>query len=171
MLDHFGGELEKYIGPPRDFCSKVLTLVLQRQLWGIPDTYAPCIHDALSTDKPGPTISEVTEFYLGSDPIDPDMIPSFCRNLVYISQVRWHLGIVMGKFGINDTIAYNMILYNQDVVMEHVSKYGMPEPTGDQEIPAFNIVEADVVIVEEIEEFFVHELREFVCTILCFYSF
>lgn len=171
VLDHFGAELEGYKGPPQDFRSKVLTPILQRQFWGITEDYAPCVHGSISSDGEELTISDVTEFYLGRDPVDPEIIPTFCRNLFYLPQARWHLGVVMGKFDCGSIKDYEMILADHDTIMMGLRDEDTPEPeeADGQGIPLLNQVEAKVITEEKLNEFFADVLRDFVCGILCLY--
>jgi len=169
VLDHFGTELEGYKGPSRDFRSKVLTPILQRQFWGVSEDYAPSVRGFISTNGEALTISGVTEFYLGRDPVDPEIIPTFCRNLIYLPQARWHLGIVMGKFDHGSIEDYEMILDNHGIIMAGLRGGGTPKPADGQGIPPLNQVEAKVITEEKLNEFFADVLRYFVCGILCPY--
>ena len=67
VLDEFGKEFEAYNGPPAQFCSRVFTPILQWQLQGMPDAYAPTLSHKLSLMKPCGLVSirEATAFYLG----------------------------------------------------------------------------------------------------------
>ena len=49
VLNEFGKELDLFRGEEEDFWSKVLNLILQRQLHGLSDTYAPPIASQIST--------------------------------------------------------------------------------------------------------------------------
>ena len=82
VLDHLGKELDFYRGPLVRFCSKVLTPILQRQLKGVPNVYAPSIWRAIALQNDMPTISQVTKFYLGNNPLSPGCIPSV-RTMVF----------------------------------------------------------------------------------------
>ena len=77
VLDHLGKELDFYRGPLAQFHSKVLTPILQCQLKGVPDVYAPSIRRAIALQNNMPTISQVTKFYLGNNPLSPGCIPSY----------------------------------------------------------------------------------------------
>ena len=73
--------------------SKVLTPILQRQLQGVSDAYTPSIDAGVGPDENDDdnnnsvegelTIAAVTKFYLATDPVHPDCIPFYVRNLVY----------------------------------------------------------------------------------------
>jgi len=87
MLEAFGQELESFKGPEKDFRSGAFTPVLQRQLHGIPDDYTSPLREYMAA---GPeddvSIANATHFYLGVDPLNPDCIPTYHRNLIYIRE-------------------------------------------------------------------------------------
>ena len=86
-MEAFGEELEEHKeltsrGPVTSaWRSTVLTPILQRQLQGVPDAYAPSLDAGVGLDdkdgEGGLTIAAVTEFYLGSDPVHPDNKPFY----------------------------------------------------------------------------------------------
>ena len=193
VLDAFGEELTAFKGVAKDFRSKVLTPILQRQLRGIPDNYAPHIRSNISNSRViKPTIAETTAFYLGEDPIDPDFIPSYRRNLLYIREARWALWIVMGLAKVNSKEDYNRSLTAQDKIMEgltftrdEVEKMpGVNRDILDQvmeldttlslqphydgyesdSLPRFTYPEVRAIIFEGLEKYFAKELKEVVCT-------
>jgi len=161
MLDQFGWELDTFQGTAADFRSKVLTPVLQRQLKGVSDAYAPSIRYAIAPPTGKPTISEVTTFYLGNDPLDPRYIPSYWRNLVYIREARWHLGILMGKISMESREDFNLSLSTHDIIMETLAQLRLPVSRG---VPLFNEVEVAAIVHENLETFFERELSRVVCS-------
>jgi hypothetical protein len=128
VLDAFGDELKdkkdlKSPGPHASaWRSKVLTPILQRQLWGVTDAYAPCIdagvlsNDDKNEDRPV-TISDATKFYLGRDPIPRDNRTVYVRNLVYTREMRWHLAVLLNKQTETDVNFFELTLRNQDLLM------------------------------------------------------
>ena len=165
--------------------SKVLTPILQRQLFSVPDEYGPAMHAALSgyskrvsknedegessdsddddsdsdsNDKAAAvTISDATAFYLGCDPLDPSYIPMYRRNILYSRAARWHLSVEMNNFQIEDKTHFNSTLVNQDYLLAHYK-----EPKSDGGIPPFTFPEVLVIYYEEIENFFAEELARVV---------
>lgn len=114
VLDDFWKEIKSYEGPPAAFRSKVLTPILQRQLWGIEENQSMCVRNGVSNGFGTPTIADATEFYLGADPTDPSFITSYRRNMIYIPEARWHLGIVMGAWTVDNVKAFNAVRSNTD---------------------------------------------------------
>ena len=160
MLDMFGEELSSYHGSEADFRSKVLTPVLQRQLRGVPDTYAPAIRHAITQNpKKQPTISQVTSFYLGNDPLDPQCIPSYRRNMVYIREMMWHLGILLGQVNVKDVSEFNRYICNNDLIVESLQGTRLLAPRG---IPKLNEMEVAAIYVNGMEGFFAKELDKVV---------
>jgi hypothetical protein len=155
VLDFFGQELDRSRGPAAQFRSKVFTPILQRQLKGVSDAYAPSIAKAINPPDGEPTISQVTTFYLGNDPLDPISIPSFRRNLVYIREARWHLGILMKKVSVKSVEEFERSLHHQDVIAQGLK--GSPRPP-TRGIPPFNEIEVAAIVEEGIEDFFEREL-------------
>ena len=160
MLDEFGKELDSYKGEESKFRSKVFTPVLQRQLKGVPDAYAPAIRRAIAPRNATPTISQVTTFYLGNDPLDPKCIPVYRRNILYSRPVMWHLTVLMGKVSVSDTDAFNDSLECEDLIMEGLRE--TPRSSG-RGIPLLNVVEVAAIFGAELDEFFDDELRRMVC--------
>lgn len=160
VLDALGDELTRYKGEPGSFRSGVLTPILQRQLRGVPDTYAPSIRRAISPFAPLPTIGQVTTFYLGNDPLDPRCIPSYRRNLVYIREAMWHLGILMGVVKVDSKEDFENSLAVNDIVMEMLRTTARPPSQG---IPPLAEVEIVVILSAGLEGFFKRELDRMVC--------
>ena len=160
-LDMFGRELDFRRGPLATFRSKVLSPILQRQLRGIPDAYSPSIRKAIVQRSGGaPTISQVTTMYLGNDPLDPRCIPSYRRNLVYVREALWHLGILMKKNKVGDVKLYGRYLDHHDLIMD--SLRGSPSP-GTRAIPPFREYEVATLVIAGIDSFFEKELEQTVC--------
>jgi hypothetical protein len=103
------------------FQSSVLTPILQRQKAGLPDAYSPTVHTGIKQSLGPPTITEATIFYLGEDPTIPELIPYYWRNLLYIPEALWHLGIVIGSVSLpdpDDTAAYySRVMEDHDSIM------------------------------------------------------
>jgi len=169
MLEAFGKELEGFEGTAEDFRSKVLTPVLQRQLCGIPDSYAGVICDCLATDLGGEvTIANATCFYLGNNPLEPAWIPSYCCNIIYIHDAFWHLAVVDGSVTISDFTDFNIVIDNYDIVMEAMKKKaeenGSEGEDDDQSrIPNLSVVEVMAILHVSLQDFFEPELQLQVC--------
>jgi len=159
-LDAFGKELfGAKIVDPAAFRSKVLNPVLQRQLHGVPSHYTPAVRGAVAGGDRPVTIRDATVFYLKNDPISPTMIPSYRRNCVYIPEVRWHLGVLMGTSAIAGPKQYSNIRSNQDEIMEQLRLEGPWEGPG---IPPFSYVEVEAIYCKGIASFFERELEHVV---------
>ena len=148
VMEAFGEELEvhKELASQGTVASawrsKVLTPILQRQLQGVPDAYAPSLEAGLGKGDGGGgddddddddddegklTISDVTEFYLGSDPLHPDNKKFYVRNLVYIREMRWHLAISLGKQKLESSEFFKQTLDNQDFLLDDPAEIS-PDP-------------------------------------------
>jgi hypothetical protein len=164
VLDAFGREITNYEGPDVSFRSKVLTPILQRQLRGVADAYGPTVRDAIMDgDEGDPSIRKVTEFYLSDDPTDPGFIPTYRRNLVYIPEARWHLGVVMKKNAVGSSYGYNKIRKDTDKIIEGLGSEDDDDDDdddedGERDIPKFTRAEVGVIYFENLEEFFGREL-------------
>jgi hypothetical protein len=97
ILDLFMEEIKGRKVAPAEFQSVILTPILQQQLAGVHNAYTPSVRSAIGRRKEKPTILNLTNIYLSRDPTDPTLIPTFCRNLVYIAEARWHLGVVLDR--------------------------------------------------------------------------
>ena len=161
-LDALYEELKTYFDVPDanavKYRSAVLTPLLQRQLMGVDENYMPPVRDAISNGRGTPTIEHATEFYLSIDPTEPDWIPTYRRNLIYIPEARWHLGIVMGKWSIGSAQSHSMIEKNTDLLLRDC------DSNSDGELPLFNQTEVAVIVSESVEQFFEDELERVVCT-------
>jgi len=135
----------------------------------------PASHDTTldEDDKPILTILDVTKFYLLDDPTHPAHIPSYCQNLLYLPEARWHLGVVMGKSTvIGSDVFYNAIRDNHDRIMDALNdreeddsdnseeddSSGSEEDDSDDRIPELTEVEIEAIFDEELEDFFEPEL-------------
>ena len=160
--------------------SKVLTPIVQRQLAGVYDAYRPTLEFGVRSQSVDVTkdvqmsIGEATEFYLGEDPTDPGLIPTYRRNLIYSRELRWYLGILMEKetkASIGDRLYYNKTVEHQDILVQE-SKDEMPSPSSsegedqynddresDAGPPLFTDAEIVLLVSEGIESFFDEELE------------
>jgi hypothetical protein len=162
-LDLFGKEVMTYNGPPAAFRSKILTPILQRQLWGVTDVYTPALRSAIASgDDDIPTILDMTTFYLTEDPADAELIPNFRQTLIYCPEVRWHLGHVLGYITIGDPVTYKKIRANQDILAADLTRLNEDDPEGEEEILPFSAAEVRVIVDERLEEFFKPELESVV---------
>ena len=169
VLDAFGRELEQLevtTAPAmKAFRSAVLTPILQRQLWGVPDAYTPFVRSAIKGKKHAElTIKAATEFYLKRDPTDPSNIPIYRRNLLYIPEARWHLQRLMGRPPIPQH--RDQVEDNHDLIMvalregyKEFDKHGFPLLTQ---------AEASAIVEEGLEEFFEVEIANLVKHIIPF---
>lgn len=153
-----------------DFRSKVLTPILQRQLWGIYDGYGPSVREAIpisrsatpnsDEDEPTITILDATKFYLSEDPVDPALIPNYRRNLIYIPEARWHLGVMMGKHEKVGTGAYyNKVRDNHDRIINALDE---EDDSSEEGIALLRPAEVEAIFDEELEDFFRPELARVV---------
>jgi hypothetical protein len=128
VLEGAGKEIKGYKGPPEKFRSVILTPILQRYLKGVPDCYAPSLHAAVAKGDE-PTISDATEFYLGVDPVSHIYIPQYRRNLLYIAESRWYLGVLLKNFDVDNKDGFNTTRTNHDKAMKAV----VDEPAEDDD--------------------------------------
>jgi len=163
VLDAFAVELYSTRMTPA-FRSKVLTPILQRQLRGLPDYYTPSTVLGIASDKAKVTIRDATAFYLREDPTLPQWIPSYRRNLIFVPDMLWHLGVVLGKIQVGDKIAHGKIRAHHDIVLKavraQVASKGRYELT-----PGFTNAEVAVIVEEELEVYFAPELALSVRTV------
>jgi hypothetical protein len=161
VLDKLGEELDKAAKPGPQWRSKVLTPILQRQLQGVPDAYSPAIESSIcAVDEDGEeadvTISDATQFYLDTDPVDPSQIPCYRRNMIYIREMRWHLSILMRTAKVEDIGWFNVSLHNQDVILNSKE---LPSEGGDGGIPPFSQPDVGLIVSSFLEEYFKDELK------------
>ena len=110
--------MSKFRNIPWSWRSGVLNPILQRQLQGVNENYRPLVEKAVAKGGKKPTLEQVTKFYLVRDPVDPRWIRTYRRNLLYISEARWHLGVVMGTIAIGDEVAYAALQDRTDVLQQ-----------------------------------------------------
>ena len=162
-LEAFGDEIKAFKAaglPPATFRSTVLTPILQRQRAGVCDAYRPFVQSCIAGARKVPTIKAVSQFYLGSDPTDPAQIPTYCRNLLYIPEARWHLGAIMK--GMDEAPdqrinTYNRVQANTDKIMASP----LAETHKDRDhwgIPLLSCTEIEVIFDEGLQKFFMPEL-------------
>jgi hypothetical protein len=163
VLDMFAKEYKAYKGPPIAFRSTVLTPILQRHLAGVPDEYLPAVSKAIGDGADSPSIGQATQFYLAEDPTDPALVPAYRYNMVFIPQVRWHLGLIIKAIAIGDSSAYDRIFVNQDTLMSALKK-DPNDGADERQIPRLNAAMVAVVIDEKLDIFFGPELSVVVCT-------
>ena len=187
MIGEFAKELKAYQEDPVDFRSRILTPVLQRYLTGIPDSYTPLVRSAIAGGAGEPTITDATGFYLARDPLDPKYIPFYRRNLLYIAESRWYLGILLQKFSVESVVDFNRVRVNYDNAMENISEPDTvvseeeEEEEGEEEEEEEDNVESpcelddvavQTIMNEGLEDFFADELAKVVCALshlVCFF--
>ena len=121
VLDQAAMEIREYTGAAKDFRSAILTPILQRYLWGIPDSYTPVICAAVAKGNEEPTLADATKFYLRMDPVDHTYLPQYRRNLLYIAESRWYLGTLLDNFDVTSDNDFNKTRINHDAVMESIA--------------------------------------------------
>ena len=187
VLNSFWMEIREYryeTGPLWKFRPKSLTPLLQRQLAGVEENYSPSVRESVSQGNGTPTIEQATHFYLRDDPTIPRWIPNFRRNLIYIPEARWHLGVVLGVHAIGDPQAFEQVRRNSDLITKNIQKqaengarnldtndeqdneYSDEEEIDSVDIPRFNDLEVSVIVNERLEKFFAPEL-ELVVRVSC----
>ena len=160
VLDEFAIEFTSFKGQDVEFRSRVLTPILQRQLNGIPDAYLPYVSRAIGRGIDHPTLSQAANFYMGVDPTNPCWIPTYRYNMVFIPEMRWHLGIVMKAFELGDGSGFNKVRVDQDELGSGIEKdcnWG-----AGSGVPRFTVAMARVVRGERLHAFFDQELRQVV---------
>ena len=167
ILDGFGDELKELKHsnlPPADFRSWVLTPILQRQLNGIYNGYGPSVHVGIARKGKELSILDVTRFYLQDDPTDPIFIQTYRRNLLYLPNPRWHLGVVMGKeYGSSQAAIdhYKKVMDNHYAIMLDLEMEGHKRYDNNN-IPLLSYVKIKCIIDEGLEDFFKEELQNVV---------
>ena len=162
MLEAFGKELEGYKGAQEDFRSKVLNPVLQRQLRGLPDSYAPPLIDYMSGKAYSKvTLANATAFYLSVDPLDPGCIPSYRRNLVYIREARWHLLVLKKEIKVGSAQKFNWSIGNHELILDALENDDEieegPEDDADP-VPRLGFTEVLTILYEGLTTYFAKEL-------------
>ena len=163
VLDAFWKEIKDYDDEPEMFRSKVLTPILQRQLWAVQENYSPMVRAGVRNGEGNPTIKDATEFYLKDDPTDPEWIPSYRRNLLHIPEARWHLGLIMGVSKLGCSLAYNTVRHNQDLLDARVDA----SKVDNGKVPLLEVLDLQVIISEHLETFF-HKEIDLVVRTLCY---
>ena len=143
------------------FRSKVLTPILQCQLWGVQENYSPVVQAGVRNGNENPTINDATQFYLKDDLTNPRWIPSYCRNLLHVPEARCHLGILMGVFTLGCPAGYHTVQKNQDHIDLRVDM--TKENTG--KIPPLEVLDLQVIISKHLELFFKPEMDHVVRTL------
>lgn len=176
VLDAFGAELASIHSTTARFRSKVLTPILQRQLRGVADNHTPVVKLAVSPRGEDVTIDDASKFYLSEDPTDPQWIPTYRRNLIYIPEVRWHLGVVLGKIKLGNADEYDKIRQEHDNLMEPLLRDDTTDDGDDYnddnctKLDPFNEVEVATIVEDGLEEYFAGELAKVVCINISFAS-
>ena len=80
--------------------------------------------DAVSCEPDRLTLRDVTCFYLGEDPADPGLIPSYRAGITHNQHARWHLAAVMKAANVGDARAYDQV----DISQTHLEDYLWREP-------------------------------------------
>ena len=158
MLEELGKEIWSTTVPGKKFRSMVLNPVMQRHRLGVPADYAPVVERVVS-GKRIPTIQDAARFYLQDDPVDPATINSYRRNIIYISEARWHLCIMLGVFSVDNPTTFHEVHTNTDTIMEDL-KENPPGPTKHDPdgVPAYTSKEVTLIIHEGLDKFFKDEL-------------
>lgn len=166
VLDAFGKELYKLTSPPTtSFRSKVLTVILQRHVEGVPDAYAPSVRTAIAGgEDPGEfglTIKAVTEWYLRGDPVKSENMDLFRRHILYLPDVRWYLGVlVKPRTGTDARNFYILVRQNHDRIMADIAEDGPPQASEREgEPPPLTPTEVSAIVSEGLEGLFAAELE------------
>ena len=166
-LDAFGDELKEFKNsklPTASFRSKVLTPILQRQRLGIHDAYTPFVSACVASDGKTPTLRDISKTYLGCDPANPSYIRAYRRNLLYLPDPRWHLGMVMhaaGRTQDEQNSSHKRVRVNHDKIM--ATPLAEVHMDCDQHgIPRLSCTEIEVIFDEGLEDFFAEELQSVV---------
>lgn len=165
VLNATGEELDYQTSLERDcydaqaWRSIVLTPILQRHLHGVPDSYAPCVRQALlpeeeedpsKEDTRKLTIYDATYFYFCKDPTHPSFASIYYRNLIYRPEARWHLAITFKFAKVEDTSFHGRVLHDQQLIMGFAQKLVAPEG----EVPPITFGEYAVLLREGLERAF-----------------
>ena len=158
MIEELGKELWSTSVVGKEFRSKVLNPVMQRHKLGIPADYTPTVERAVSRGRQ-PTIRDATRLYLEHDPVDPAAIHSYRRNVIYIPEARWHLGIMLGVIKIDNEEVFHDFHTNTDtMILDRKTNPPNPIEHNSQGVPAYTRIETEVIINEGLEVFFKDEL-------------
>ena len=165
VLNLFGDELFPLKGQWASFCPKLLTPLLQRQLWGVEDFYTPSAQEAVAGSSPPLTISDATKFYLADDPADPVFSATYLQNICYVTLARWHLAILMGKVEVGDEDAYVTFREHTDTMVQALLDDGGDsqddgEDGSSMKVPGFWQQEVILLVQEHLGSFFADELEQ-----------
>ena len=162
VLDAFAEELHRLdTAPTASFRSKVLTPILQRQLMGVHDAYAPSVRRAIANGDGKPTITDATGCYLSQDPVSPEYIPYYRHHLLYLPEARWHLAVIMEPGRCGNAEFYNMIRINHNRIMQQIS-VGEEDEENPEAPPLLTAEEVEVIFEEGLADFFQPELARVV---------
>lgn len=163
VLEAVGRELDRNESEPVKLPPlKALSPILVRQMKAVPDAYGPAIQAAVAPGKDIPTISDVTDFYLGVNPLDPKFIRIYHRNIIYSREALWHLGITTGSVHLESKEHYERSLEVHDLIMEALRNELSPKTSG---IPPFSKLEVHVICRLGLDRFFAKELERVVCVV------
>lgn len=161
VLDAVGLELRAWKGDSALFRSTILNPILQRHMHGVPDVYTPSVRGAISGED-DPTIAEVTQFYLGRDPVEYKNLSLFQRNCLYTPQQRWFYGVLAGK-PVESASHYDKVLANHDKLMEALKLNSEADTASDEE-SGLSRTEIEVIFDEGLDSLFEHRLESAVRT-------
>lgn len=113
----------------------------------------------LRIERPRPTITQVTRAYLEFDPLDLETLPRYRRNLLYVREMRWHLGVVSLGNGaqVSHIDYFDATLQNQDLLLQFLHK------TGSNVSEPLLLSELAIIVVEGHDKFYAEELCGAVC--------
>jgi len=129
------------------------------------------------------TIANATSFYLTLDPLDPCLIPSYRRNLIYIRESRWALLILRGRLELGSAASYTWSLQTHQTIMDSLGlDLGRLADDGNSNgnggngdsiktysltMPEYSLTEVEAIYFEELETYFAEEMTNVVCTGAC----
>lgn len=186
VLNEFGRELsgEAQLADPgpkaESWRSKVLTPIVQRQLWGVPDCYGPSVDAGVLALARGSglggeadkyegqkvTISHATRFYLGYNIGREYLYPVFRRNILYLRETRWFTAIVFQTASVSDVGFYDLTLKNQDKLMGPRPDISMGCKHSVPELPPFSPTEIEVIESEGLGDLYMYDLEYLVSRFL-----
>ena len=110
------------------------------------------------------TILDTTKFYLKYDPVNPNLIPTYRRNLLNLPDARWHLGYLLqlrsGSERVNPK-HYNKVRENHYSIMRALEEGGYSK-CDQAGIPLLIRAEVETIIDEGLKEFFKVDLDKVV---------
>jgi len=160
VAKEFRNEFKEWKDNPSAIRFKVLNPILQRYLQGVHDGYTPSVRAAISGGVE-PTLRDVSMFYLSKDPVDPDAVSLYRRNLLYIPESRWHLGVLLGNAILENIRYYDKFRINHDNIMEELSQDDATTTASGEE-STINEVEVRSIFDEGLEDFFTDQLERVV---------